>query len=280
MRARTAAIVAAAVLAAAGCAQENGLVKTYRQIQVGTTTRRQVDRILGKEPVRPGAVEVFTAPEGDDYLRLRYARDAADGVVVEKHLFSWSDRKGDLYRHIALRRLGEVRPKDPAPYRRAIGRKDITPLIDLLAPEAATLAALLIETPYARPEFGTLVTIRAEFLPEPPPPPEGQRHLPETFVFTRRRSVDDFDQSHRGFGRFSLLTASGETFSVFFVPALIFPGSRSYSEATIDKAGWLTFRYHFENYGEKVDTLVAVKEEPAGVFRVRYETEAALLLRP
>jgi len=281
MRGANRVILAAAGLAvAAGCSQRSHVVKAYEGIEVGQTTRAQVDRLLPDGPVRPGQVETFVGRNGDRHVRLRYSHNAPQGVVMAKHLFTATERKGERYRTLTLRREGVVRPKDPRPYRRAVRDKDIDPLIDLLAPKAGTLTAVLNETPYVNPEFGSVVSIRDEFRPDAPDPPAGQRHLPEVFIYTQRGRIDDFDQSHRGFGRWTLLTSTGDWHSAFFVPGQVYPGSHAYRSAAVDGSGFLTFSFHFENYGETVDTIVAVKEDPTGTFHVRYETTAVLVRKP
>jgi hypothetical protein len=258
----------AAVLAMAGCAQRSQFFRTYERTVVGQTTRADVDRLFPEGPVRAGLIETFMAPSGDPYVRLRYAGQPPRGVVVAKHFLRHSDRSGPRHRTLRLSRLGVVQPEQPARYRRAIEAREIDPLIDLLAPTAGTLRAVLNETPYVKPEFSSVVSIRDEFRPEAPDPPPGQRHLPEVH------------QSHLGFGRWALLTSTGDLYSTFFVPGRIYPGSHSYKRAFVDEDGFLTFLFHFENYGETVDTIVAVKEDPAGTFHVRYETTAVLVREP
>ena len=272
----------AAIALAAGCTGQRraAFFDAYDKIIVGVTPRSAVDGLLEQEPVRPGKEEVFVSPEGDPYIRLEYTHDAPQGLVIAKHLLSYTDRVGLDTRTLKLRRVGVIRPDKPARYRLAIRARQIDPLIDLLAPGAGTLSSVLNETPLVHPKFTKVVSIRDEFRPEVPPPPEDQRHLPEVYLYTRRGRIPDFHESHRGFGRWTLLTRTGELHSAFFVPGRIYPGSRSYRRVYADADGYLTFEYHFKNYGETVDTTVAVKEQPRGTFHVRYETTADFVRRP
>lgn len=275
------ALAGVAAAALAGCASQAAQFRTaYEQIEVGRTIRAEVDRLFPDGPVRPDLVETFVAGRGDPYMRLAYTHNAPQGVVISKHLLAWRDQVGKRQRTLTLEREGVVQPEEPARYRAALRARNIDPLIDLLAPDAGTLTSVLNETPLVRPEYGKVVSIRDEFRPDVPDPPPGERHLPSVYLYTRRGQMPDFNEAHLGFGRWTLLTKRGDLHSAFFVPGRIFPGSGSYQRAFVDDQGYLTFAFHFQNYGETVNTLVAVKEDPPGTFLIRYTTVAEFVRHP
>jgi hypothetical protein len=273
-------VALAALAALTGCARHSVLQDAYDRIVVGTTTRAQVDALLPAGPVRVGQKETFVSPEADLYLRLAYSTDSPQGVVRQKHLFGYTDRTGWDYRTLTLTRHGLVQPEDPKVYEQALREKQIDPLIDLLAPGAGTLAEVLSQTPLAAPGLGGVVRVRDEARPDEPPPPPGERHLPQVFLYNRSGQMPDFHSSALGFGRWTLLTPRGEIHSAFFVPGQIYRGSHAHDRVFVDDRGFLTFAYRFENYAETVDTLVAVKQVAPGFFEVRYDTTARLVLRP